>query len=183
MIKQGTCYLYELYAAKKINGVWHAGSGAIWNLNSNALRPAGWTSADAAGLPILPGLIRYNELLSGQINHAIRFTVSDTAGYIWPARHLTAQPNANIPPMGARFRLKASFNISGYSPRMQVILLAMKQYGIIVADNGSDWYISGAPDSRWNNTELHTLDNITGNAFEAVDESGLMISANSGQAK
>lgn len=186
MIKQGTCYLYELYAARNVNGVWHAGSGAIWNLNTNALRPAGWTSADAAGLPILPGLVRYNEIIAGHINHAIRFTINDTAGYIWPARHLTTTStpaNANIPPMGARFRLKASFNISGYSPRMKVILLAMKQYGIIVADNGSDWYISGAPDARWNDDELHTLDNITGNAFEAVNEAGLMISPNSGQAK
>lgn len=183
MVKQGTCFLYELYAAKKVNGIWHAGSGAIWNLNSNALRPASWTSADAAGLPILPGLVRYDELASGHINHAIRFTINNTAGYIWPARHLTSPANANIPPMGARFRLKASFNINGYAPAMQVLLRAMKQYGIIVADNGSDWYISGAPDQRWNNDMLHTLDNITGNSFEAVDESSLMLSINSGQAK
>ena len=184
MIKQGECKLYELYAARKVNGIWRADSGAVWNLASNNLRPAGWTSADAAGLPILPGLVRYEEIADGHIDHAIRFTINNTAGYIWPARHLTspAVPNTT-PPMGARFRLKASFNISGYSAQMQVLLRAMKQYGIIVADNGSDWYISGAPNSHWNNTMLHTLDKITGNAFEAVDESGLMISANSGQAK
>lgn len=182
MVKRGTCKLYELYAARKVNGVWHAGSGAIWDLNSNALRPAGWTSADAAGLPIAPGLLRPDEVAAGQINHAIRFTVSNTAGYIWPARHLTSPASASIPPMGARFRLKASFNISGYSAQMQVILVAMKQYGIIIADNGSNWYISGIPSTKWNNTLLHTLDNITGNAFEAVDESSLMISPDSGQA-
>jgi len=183
MVKKGACKLYELYAAHKVNGVWHAGSGAIWNLKSNALRPKGWTSADAAGLPILPGLVRYDEIAAGHINHAIRFTISNTAGYIWPARHLTSPADPNVPPMGARFRLKASFNISTYPARMQIILRAMQQYGIIVADNGSNWYISGAPDSRWNNDMLHLLDNITGNDFEAVDESGLMIAPNSGQAK
>ncbi len=183
MVKQGVCKLFELYAARKVGGVWRAGSGAIWDLNSNALRPNIWTSADAAGLPILPGLVRYDEIAAGRINHAIRFTIENTAGHIWPARHRTSPPNANIPPMGARFRLKASFNISGYPAKMQVLLRAMKQYGIIVADNGSDWYISGAPDPRWNNDMLHLLDKITGNSFEAVDESSLMISPNSGQAK
>ena len=183
MVKQGECKLYELYAAHKVGNIWYAGSGAIWNLSSNALRPAGWTSADAAGLPIAPLLVRYDEILGGNIKHAIRFTANTTGGYIWPARHLTGAPYLSIPPMGARFRLKASFNITGYSPQMQVILRAMKQYGIILADNGSDWYISGAPDPRWNNDMLHTLDNITGNAFEAVDESGLMILNSSGQAK
>ena len=182
MVKKGKCKLFELYAAHKVNGVWHAGSGAKWDLNSNALRPDTWTSADAAGLPILPGLVRYGELSSGHINHAIRFTIENTAGHIWPARHQTASPSAGIPPMGARFRLKASFNISTYPAKMQVLLLAMKQYGIIVADNGSDWYISGAPDSRWNNDMLHLLDNITGDDFEAVDESSLMINPNSGKA-
>jgi len=182
MVKKGKCKLFELYAAHKVNGVWYAGSGAIWDLNSNALRPNTWTSADAAGLPILPGLVRYGEMSSGQINHALRFTVENTAGHIWPARHHTAPASANIPPMGARFRLKASFNISSYPAQMQVILRAMKQYGIIIADNGSDWYVSGAPDSRWNNDMLHLLDNITGNDFEAVDESGLMIKPYSGKA-
>jgi len=182
MVKQGECKLYELYAAHKVSGVWHAGSGAIWDLNSNALRPDTWTSADAAGLPILPGLVRYDEIAAGEINHAIRFT-ANTAGYIWPARHLTDPANPNVtPPMGARFRLKASFNISAYPADMQVLLRAMQQYGIIIADNGSDWYISGAPDSRWDNDMLHLLDDITGNDFEAVNESGLMVDPNSGQA-
>jgi hypothetical protein len=184
MVKQGECKLYELFAARKVNGIWRADSGAVWNLAYNNLRPAGWTSADAAGLPILPGLVRYEEVAAGRIDHAIRFTIENTAGYIWPARHLTdpAAPNTT-PPMGARFRLKAGFNINPYPPRMQVILRAMKRYGIIVADNGSNWYISGAPDPRWDNDELHTLDNITGNMFEAVDESVLMVSPNSGEAK
>jgi hypothetical protein len=183
IVKQGECKLYELYAAQKTVGIWYAGSGAIWDLNSNALRPDTWTSADAAGLPILPGLVRYDEIAAGEIKHAIRFTINNTAGYIWPARHLTSPTNVNIPPMGARFRLKASFNISAYPADMQVLLRAMQQYGIIVADNGSDWYISGAPDSRWDNDTLHLLDDITGNDFEAVDESSLMIDPNSGQAR
>jgi hypothetical protein len=133
-------------------------------------------------LPILPGLVRYEEILSGEIDHAIRFTASNTNGYIWPARHLTSNnPSApHIPPMGARFRLKASFNISGYPPAMQVILTAMKRYGIILADNGSNWYVSGAPDSRWDNDMLHLLDDLTGNDFEAVDALGLMTDYNSG---
>ena len=181
LLKQGECKLYELY--KVPDSPWYAGSGAIWDLNSNALRPDTWTSADAAGLPILPGLVRYDEITAGAINHAIRFTANSTAGYIWPARHLTDDPNLNvIPPMGARFRLKASFNISGYDPKMQVLLQAMKTYGIILADNGSDWYVSGSPNAGWNNDELHTLDDITGNDFEAVDESSLMVDPNSGQA-
>ena len=182
IVDNSTCTLYELFDASYSGGKWHAGSGAIWNLNSNALRPDTWTSADAAGLPILPGLVRYDEILSGQINHAIRFTAANTNGYIWPARHLTSNnPSApQIPPMGARFRLKASFNVSSYPPAMQVILNAMKTYGIILADNGSNWYVSGAPDARWDNDMLHLLDNLTGNNFEAVDESGLMIDYDSG---
>jgi hypothetical protein len=182
IVDSSTCTLYELYDASYSSGHWHAGSGAIWDLHSNALRPDGWTSADAAGLPILPGLVRYDEILSGKIDHAIRFTASDTNGYIWPARHLTSNnPNTPyIPPMGARFRLKASFNVSGYPAHMQVILNAMKTYGIILADNGSDWYVSGAPDSRWNNDMLHLLDDLTGDDFEAVDTSRLMVNYNSG---
>jgi hypothetical protein len=185
MVDKDNCKLYEVYdASKNPNGSWKGGSGAIWNLRSNALRPAGWTSADAAGLPILPGLVRYDEIASGEIRHAIRFTAENTAGYIWPARHLTAPADlALTPPMGARFRLKASFDISGYPAQMQVILKAMQTYGIILADNGSNWYISGAPDERWNNDMLHLLDNITGNDFEAVDESGLMADPDSGQVK
>ena len=177
IVDNSTCTLYELYDASYSGGAWSAGSGAIWNLNSNALRPDTWTSADAAGLPILPGLVRYDEILSGEINHAIRFTAENTNGYIWPARHLTSNnpSTPQIPPMGARFRLKASFNISSYPPAMQIILNAMKTYGIILADNGSDWYVSGAPDARWDNDMLHLLDDLTGNDFEAVDTSQLMV--------
>ncbi len=184
IVDSSTCKLYEIYDASYSGGSWHGGSGAIWDLNSNLLRPNTWTSADAAGLPILPGLVRYDEILSGKINHALRFTASQTNGYIWPARHLTSNDAApQIPPMGARFRLKSSFNISGYSTEMQVILQAMKSYGIILADNGSDWYVSGAPDSRWNNDMLHTLDALSGNDFEAVDTSLIKVSADSGAVK
>ena len=183
-LDQSTCKLYEMWdVSQNGDGTWSAGSGAIWDLNSDALRPAGWTSADAAGLPILPGLVRYDEVASGQINHAIRFTANSTNSYIWPARHLTSgDPGVltTTPPMGARFRLKASFDISGYPAQVQVILQAMKTYGIILADNGSDWYISGAPNSRWDNTMLHLMDNITGSDFEAVDYSSLMVNPDSG---
>ncbi|HMB21466.1 MAG TPA: hypothetical protein VKP08_01480, partial [Anaerolineales bacterium] len=182
IVDQSTCTLYELYNARYSSGQWRAGSGAIWDLNSNALRPDGWTSADAAGLPILPGLVRYDEVASGEINHAIRFTAEETAGYIWPARHLTSDAQNGTPPMGARFRLKEDYNISGFPPALQVILQAMKKYGIILADNGSDWYISGAPDSRWNDSTLHLLDVLTGDDFEAVDASSLMIDPDSAAA-
>jgi len=178
-----TCRLYELYDASFDSGQWSGGSGAIWDLNSNALRPDTWTSADAAGLPILPGLARYDEILAGEINHALRFTVEDTAGYIWPARHQTSDAQDGVPPMGARFRLKADYDISGFPQAMQIILQAMKTYGIILADNGSNWYVSGAPDERWDNDMLHLLDVLTGNDFEAVDTSVLLVDANSGDAK
>jgi hypothetical protein len=182
-LDHSTCTLYELYDAEYYGGAWHAGSGAVWNLSSNALRPAGWTSADAAGLPILPGLVRYDEILQGEINHAIRFTANSTNGYIWPARHLTSDnPSApHIPPMGARFRLKASYDISGFPAELQVILTAMKLYGIILADNGSSWFVTGAPDERWDNDMLHELDVLTGENFEAVDASGLMVDPDSGE--
>jgi hypothetical protein len=178
-----TCTLYEIYDASTSGGAWQAGSGAIWDLGSNALRPAGWTSADAAGLPILPGLVRYDEIVDGVIEHALRFTASQTNGYVWPARHLTSDdPSApQIPPMGARFRLKASYDISGFPAELQVILQAMKTYGIILADNGADWYVSGVPDERWDNDMLHRLDVLTGDDFEAVDASGLMVDPDSGQ--
>jgi hypothetical protein len=186
-VDTSTCTLYEMYdVTRHSNGTWSGGSGAIWDLNSDALRPADWTSADAAGLPMLPGLVRYDEVASGQINHALRFTANSTDSYIWPARHLTsgtAGVITNVPPMGARFRLKASFDISGYPADMQVILQAMKTYGIVLADNGSDWYVSGVPDSRWNNDELHLLDNVTGADFEAVDTSVMMVDPNSGAVK
>jgi hypothetical protein len=178
-----TCKLYEIYDASSDNGQWRGGSGAIWDLNSNALRPADWTSSDAAGLPILPGLVRYDEIVAGAIKHALRFTVEDTAGYIWPARHQTDDVQDGVPPMGARFRLKASYDISGFSPEMQILLQAMKTYGIILADNGSNWYVTGAPDDRWDNDMLHILDVLTGNDFEAVDTSVLMMDVNSGEVK
>jgi len=177
------CALYEIYDASFSGGQWSGGSGAIWDLNSNALRPETWTSADAAGLPILPGLVRYDEIASGEINHALRFTASETAGYIWPARHQTSDPDRRIPPMGARFRLQADYDISGFPLELQIILQAMKTYGIVLADNGSDWYVSGAPDARWDNDMLHLLDVLTGNDFEAVDTSVLMADVNSGEVR
>lgn len=187
VIQQGTCKLYETWASQKNpDNSWNAGSGAVFDLNSNALRPAGWTSADAAGLPIFPGLFRYDEVASGAINHALRFTVKNTrTSYIWPARHQAgASSSLSYPPMGQRFRLKASFDISGYPADIQVILTALKTYGMFVADNGSNWYLSGAPDSRWDNDTLVTwLSKVKGSNFEAVDESSLMIDANSAQAK
>jgi hypothetical protein len=177
------CTLYEIYDASFDGTNWNGGSGAIWDLNSNTLRPETWTSADAAGLPILPGLARYDEIESGKIAHALRFTVENTAGYIWPARHQTSEPQDGIPPMGARFRLKADYDISGFPPEMQVLLQAMKTYGIVLADNGSNWYVNGAPDERWDNDMLHLLDVLTGNDFEAVDTSGMIVDVNSGQVK
>jgi hypothetical protein len=182
-VDSDTCTLYEIYDASFDSGQWSGGSGAIWDLNSNALRPETWTSADAAGLPILPGLVRYDEIVAGEIKHALRFTIEETAGYIWPARHLTSDPQDGIPPMGARFRLKADYDISGFPQEMQVILQAMKSYGIMLADNGSNWYVSGAPDERWDNDMLHLLDVLTGNDFEAVDASVLMVDTNSGEVK
>lgn len=165
--------LYELgYAFPISNGAsWNANCGAIFDLNSNALRPAGWTSGDAAGLPIFPGLVRYDEVFEqGVIAHAIRFTVQNSRrAYIAPARHYaSSNTSPNLAPMGMRVRLKASFNISGFSPATQVILRAMKKYGMIVADNGSNWYFSGAPDPRWNDDELNTLKAIKGSNFEVV---------------
>jgi len=173
IVDSATCYLYELWEAVKTAKGWTAGSGAIWNLESNKLRPAGWTSADAAGLPILPGLVRYEEVQSGVIDHALRFTVPDTrTRYIYPARHEAGDTNsANFPPMGLRLRLKASVSLAGFSTEDQVLLQAMKTYGIIVADNGSPWYISGASDPRWNDSDLHLIDEITGSDFEVVDTS------------
>jgi hypothetical protein len=185
-VDTSTCKLYELYAAHKISGQWYAGSGAIFDLNSNALRQDGWTSADAAGLPILPGLARYEEVAAGEIRHALRFTVPTTNGTkIWPARHVTSSSNPNAPPMGQRFRLKASFDVAQFQawPQAYVLAVAMQKYGLIVADNGSAWYVSGAPDPGWDNTVLHKLDIIHGSDFEAVNEAGLMVNANSGQAK
>jgi hypothetical protein len=173
LLDTSACRLYELYDATKSGSTWHAGSGAIWNLRSNALRPAGWTSADAAGLPILPGLVLYSQVQSGVINHAIRFTAPATCGYIYPARHQTADPCSNLPPMGLRVRLKASVDISGFGPQARVVLTALKRYGMILADNGSPWYITGEPSSHWNDDQLHLLQTLTGADFEVVDTSSL----------
>lgn len=178
-----TCTLYEIYDASFDGANWNGGSGAIWDMNSHALRPETWTSADAAGLPILPGLVRYDEIEAGEITHALRFTVENTAGYIWPARHQTSEPQNGVPPMGARFRLKADYDISSFPPEMQILLQAFKTYGIVLADNGSNWYVSGAPDERWDNDMLHLLDVLSGNDFEAVETSVMMLDINSGQVK
>jgi hypothetical protein len=176
------CILYEIYDGFPQAASWQGGSGAIFNLSSDALRPAGWTSADAAGLPIFPGLVRYEEIVSGAIRHAIRFTVPQTQNtYVWPGRHeASSLTGAQYPPMGARFRLKSSFDISTFSATNQIILTALQRYGMLLADNGSSWFISGAPDSRWDNDDLHALTTIHGSNFEAVDVSTLMVDPNSG---
>ncbi|MDQ4028703.1 MAG: hypothetical protein M3214_11755 [Actinomycetota bacterium] len=175
IVDRKACKLYELYALRRIKGRWRAGSGAIWNLESNKLRPKGWTSADAAGLPILPGLARYNEVKRGKIDHALRFTVSQTrAKYIYPARHYASESNdKNLPPMGLRVRLKKSFKIKGFPRQVRVVLRALKRYGMIVADNGADWYIGGAPNPNWNNEALHRLHEVEGRNFVVVDTSNL----------
>lgn len=178
------CILYEFWDATPLAASWQAGSGAIFNLNANTLRPSGWTSADAAGLPVFPGLVKYDEVAAGVIQHAIRLTVPHTLDtFAWPARHeASSLTSTSYPAMGQRFRLRASFNISTFPADVQVILQALKTYGMFVADNGSAWYISGAPDSRWNNDDLSTLSQVTGSDFEAVDDTPFMISANSAQA-
>ncbi len=169
------CQLYELFNARKTASGWRAGSGATWDLNSNALRPNGWTSADAAGLPILPGLVRREEVMAGAILHAIRFTAPRTrSSHIYPARHHAGSGSCGcLPPMGLRVRLKKYFDVSGFSPRMQVILRAMKRYGMILADNGSPWYFSGTSDVLWNDDELNQLKSLHGRNFEVVDTSSL----------
>jgi hypothetical protein len=175
LVDRDRCRLYELFALHPEGGGWRAGSGAIWDLRSNRLRPAGWTSADAAGLPILPGLARYEEVASGRIRHALRVTVSRTRrAYVWPARHFASDlTDASLPPMGLRLRLKKSFDTSRFPRQARVVLQALKEYGLVVADNGSDWYISGAPSPRWSNDDLHSLHGVPGSAFVLVDTSSL----------
>lgn len=163
--------LYELFASHPAGAGWKAGSGAIFDLSSNKMRPAGWTSADAAGLPIFPGLVRYEEMVERKaITHALRFTCRRTRrAYVAPARHFASSNNSpSLPPMGMRVRLKASYDISGFSPSNQVLLTALKKYGMILADNGSDWFVSGAPDSRWNDDDLNVLKRIKGRDFEVI---------------
>lgn len=172
MLDRDRCKLYELYAVEALGGGgWYAGSGAIWRLASNKLRPRGWTSADAAGLPILPGLVRYKEVAAGQIRHALRFTAPQTrAAFIYPARHHASSRTAKrYPPMGLRVRLKSSVKIKHYPRQARIVLKALKRYGMILADNGSSWYVTGAPDPRWDDDALHTLHGITGADFEVVN--------------
>jgi hypothetical protein len=179
VVDRDACRLWELYAAYPQNGgaSWTAGSGATWDLSSNAMRPLGWTSSDAAGLPILPGLARFDEVSAGEIDHVIRFTAPRTANaYVWPASHKAATGGASDPPMGAWFRLKASYDISRFSVANQVILRALKKHGMVLADNGSPWFLSGAPDPGWSDTDLQALRTVPGSAFEAVDVSSLKIS-------
>jgi hypothetical protein len=185
IVDASTCRLYETYATRRSGTTWYAGSGATWDLRRNALRPAGWTSADAAGLPILPGLLRYDEVAAGRVDHAIRFTTNVTdRRYVWPARHQAGSvSNPAYPPMGARFRLKASFSLTGYRRDTQVVLRAMKAYGLVLADNGSPWYFQGTSDTRWTSALLDDLKRVPASAFEAVDTSRLMVSRDSAQAR
>jgi hypothetical protein len=175
VLDRSTCTDYELYAAYPHRGYWTAGSGAIFHLDSDHLRPAGWTSADAAGLPILPGLARYSEVAAGAIDHALRFTAPCTGPhYVYPARHIAPSCSGPYaPPMGLRVRLKAGVDISKLPYQARVVAQALKTYGLILADNGSPWYISGAPDPRWNDSALHELDLLHGSDFQVVDTSSL----------
>ncbi len=183
VVDQTDCTLYETWSTYPAAGGWHAGSGAVFDLRSNALRPAGWTSSDAAGLPVLPGLVRYDEITAGRIDHAIRITVPRTQKlYVWPARHFaSSRTDPNLPPMGLWLRLRADFDTSSFPREAQIILEALKQHGAIVADNGSAWYMSGAPDERWNNDALATLRRVPGSAFDAIETSSMIADPNSGQ--
>jgi hypothetical protein len=176
VLQEGNCKLYELYNAQRAANGWEAGSGAVFNLRSNALRPNGWTSADAAGLPIFPLLVRYPEVQAGQIDHALRVTVQLTqAGFIHPATHFaSSSTDPALPPMGLRLRLKASYSLAGFHGESLIILRALKRYGLIVADNGSSWYITGAPDPRWNDEDLEQIKRVPGSAFEAVQTGSIL---------
>jgi hypothetical protein len=175
LVDKSTCRLYELYDLRHTSRAWTAGSGAVWSLRSNHLRPAGWTSADAAGLPIFPGLARWDEVKRGVIDHALRFTARETRrAYVYPARHYASNSSdPALPPMGLRVRLKASVNIASFPRQARVVLRALQRYGMILADNGSPWYVSGAPSAHWSNDALHTLGRLTGADFEVVDTSSL----------
>jgi hypothetical protein len=184
VVQAGSCRLYELFDAHRDGAGWRAGSGAVFDLRSNRLRPAGWTSADAAGLPILAGLVRYEEVAGGRVDHAIRVTVDRSqAAYLWPARHQAGQAGASLPPMGLRLRLRAGVDIGGFPSQARVILQAMRTYGLVVADNGAAGFIGGVPDERWDNDALHQLGRVTLADFEAVDTAPLRISAASGAAR
>ena len=186
VVDRDRCLLYETWSTySQLDGTWRAGSGAVFDLGSHELRPDTWTSADAAGLPILPGLVRYDEVAAGAIRHAIRFTAARTRrAYVWPARHYaSSSTDPARPPMGQRFRLRATFDLAPFPPAVRTILMAMKLYGIILADNGSNWYVSGVPDERWDNDALRALKQVKGSDFEAVDVSGLMLYPDSGQSR
>ncbi|HVI34953.1 MAG TPA: hypothetical protein VM684_01855 [Gaiellales bacterium] len=176
VVDSGTCKLYEMWNVRHTRRGWRAGSGAVWKMTSNALRPDGWTSADAAGLPILPGLVRYPELATGVIDHALRFTAPQTRdAHIYPARHDAGSgSSASLPAMGLRVRLKASFDLSQLSPQARVVAVALQHYGMILADNGSPWYVSGVSNTRFSDDDLRTLNRITGRDLEVVDTSGLV---------
>ncbi len=175
LVDRSACRLYELGGLERSGGRWHAWAGAVWSLRSNKLRPAGWTSADAAGLPIFAGLARWDEARHGAIDHALRFTAARTRrAYVWPARHYaSSSTDPSLPPMGLRVRLKASFDIRSFPRQARIVLTALKRYGMILADNGSNWYVSGAPSPGWSNDQLHTLGRVVGSDFEVVDTSSL----------
>jgi hypothetical protein len=177
IVDKSNCRLYETFDTRRADGRWHAGSGAVWSLNSNRLRPNGWTSADAAGLPIMPGLLRLREVESGHVNHAIRFTTNITdRRHVWPARHDAGSvSNRNYPPMGARFRLKAGFDMRGYRKDTKAVLRAMKTYGLVLADNGSPWYFQGEAVKGWPSRLIEELKTIPARAFVAVDTRPLMV--------
>ena len=185
IVDRSTCRLYETWATRHTSSGWRAGSGATWSLGSNKLRPNGWTSADAAGLPILPGLLRWNEVKAGRVDHAIRFTTDRTArAHLWPARHDAGSGGiASYPPMGARFRLKASWSAAGLGPYARVVVKAMKTYGLVLADNGSPWYFQGERNAQWPEGLIEDLKSIPASAFVAVDTSGLRVSADSAQVR
>jgi hypothetical protein len=177
LVDRSECRLYELFALYPREGRprWRAGSGAIWDLRSNALRPRGWTSADAAGLPILPGLVRWSEVRNGEIDHALRFTVSRSRrAYVYPARHFASDLTSRaLPPMGLRLRLRADFPVQSFPRQARIVLVALKRYGMIVADNGSSWYVQGEPNAGWDNDALHELHRVKGSDFRVVDTRGL----------
>ena len=182
VVDRGSCTLYETFATQQRNGRWYAGSGAVWSLTSNRLRPDGWTSADAAGLPILPGLLRWNEVKNRDIDHAIRFTTDVTSTHhLWPARHdAGSRTGRAYPPMGARFRLRASYHPSGFGPKAMAVVRAMKTYGLVLADNGSPWFFQGEQNGHWPIGLIEALKRIPADRFVAVDTSSLRISRNSG---
>jgi hypothetical protein len=181
VLDSAACKVYEMYDAHKQGGGWHAFSGAVFDLRANRMRPIPWTSADAAGLSIYAGLVSYDEVASGHVDHAIRMTVQPSQhAFLWPASHQASKStDANLPPMGLRLRLRAGVDISKFPPQARVVAQALKEYGAIVADNGGNWFFSGTQDERWNNDQIDTLKRLHGSDFEAVDESSLMVSANS----